>query len=349
MAQHPGPTNSLVDVAGLAVGHAEDRGIGSGVTVVLAEEPVVASCHVMGGAPATRDTELLAARQTVERIDAVVLSGGSAFGLDAAAGVQAALAAKGRGFAVGTVRVPIVPAAALFDLLDGGPKDWGDTPPWRDLGRRAVDGASTGPVALGSVGAGTGATTATLRGGIGSASIVLDGGVTVAALAAVNAVGTATIADTGHFWAAAHEIGDEFGGLGHPDPWPAEATLPRLKGVASRPGAATTLVVVATDAALTKAEAERLAVQAHDGFALALWPAHTPLDGDIVFALATGRAGPPPSLVDRVAIGTAAVSVVARAIARGVHAARPRHDSALLAWEELWEEEVDDSTPILVL
>ncbi|TBW38286.1 S58 family peptidase [Siculibacillus lacustris] len=342
----PGPTNSLVDVAGLAVGHADDPRLRTGVTVVIAETPVVASCHVMGGAPGTRETDLLAARQTVGAIDAVVLSGGSAFGLDAASGVQAALRARGRGFAVGDVRVPIVPAAVLFDLLDGGPKDWGDDPPWRALGRAAIDAASTRSVPLGSVGAGRGATTADLRGGIGSASVVLDNGVTVAALVAVNAVGTATIGDSGHFWAAPHEIGDEFGGLGLPHPWPADAVRLRLKA-AARPGTATTLAVVATDAALTKAECERLAVQAHDGFARALWPAHTPLDGDIVFALATGAHPLAEPLADRVALGIAAVEVVARAIARGVHAARSAPGDALPAWDDLWVEE--PTPPPLVL
>jgi L-aminopeptidase/D-esterase-like protein len=335
----PGPTNTLVDVGGLAVGHAEDRRLRTGVTVIVADEPVVASCRVMGGAPGTRDTDLLAAHQTVDRIDAVVLSGGSAFGLDAASGVQAALRAHGRGFAIGDVRVPIVPGAVIFDLLDGAPKDWGETPPWASLGRRATEKASHAAVPLGSRGAGTGATTADLRGGVGSASVVLADGTTVAALAVVNAVGTATIGSSGHFWAAPHEIGDEFGGLGLPDPWPHDAVEPRLKGAADRPGTATTLVVVATDAILTKAEAERLAVQSHDGFARALWPAHTPLDGDIVFALATGRRALADPLGGRIRLGIAAVEVVARAIARGVHAARAEPGSPLPAWEDLWEKE----------
>ncbi len=342
MLDRPGPTNTILDVEGLLVGNAVDRRVASGVTVVIAEEPAVASVHVMGGAPGTRDTDLLAPEETVERVDALVLSGGSAFGLDAASGVQAFLAEHGRGFRVGTVRVPIVPAAILFDLLNGGDKDWGRFPPYRNLGWTAAEDADRSPLHLGTVGAGYGATTARLQGGLGSASVVLPSGHTVAALVAVNAVGSATIADTPHFWAAPHEIGDEFGGLGLPSPLPADALIPRLKAAAAgaRPGVAmtgtaTTIGIVATDAVLTKADAKRLAIQAHDGLARAVWPAHTPLDGDLLFALSTGRRPLENGLADRVALGIAAVSVVARAIARGVHAAKPMEWSPEPAWCEL--------------
>jgi len=347
----PGPTNSILDVEGLAVGHAEDERLGSGVSVVVPDEPAVAGVHVMGGAPGTRDTDLLAPEETVERVDALVLSGGSAYGLDAASGVQAELRRRGRGFRVGDVCVPIVPAAILFDLLNGGDKNWDRFPPYRELGWAAAENASRAPFPLGATGAGFGATTADLLGGLGSASLVLENGITVAALVAVNAVGSATIGDSGHFWAAPFEIGDEFGGLGLPAPWPDDATTPRLKGAVPPPsapstGTATTIAILATDAVLTKAQAKRLAIQAHDGFAHALWPAHTPLDGDLVFTLATGRRPLDEPLGDMVALGIAAASVMARAIARGVHAARARPWSRQPAWNDLWE---DDDTPQLIL
>ncbi|WP_333822900.1 P1 family peptidase [Pinisolibacter sp.] len=334
-----GPTNSILDVAGLTVGHAHDRRLGSGVSVVIADRPSIAAVHVMGGAPGTRDTDLLAPEETVDRIDALVLSGGSAFGLDAASGVQAWLRARGRGFAVGDVRVPIVPAAILFDLMNGGDKNWGRFPPYRDLGWAAAEDADDSPFPLGTIGAGYGCTTADLIGGLGSASQIAPSGHTVAALVAVNAVGSAVIGDTGRFWAAPHEIDDEFGGLGLPARWPHDATDPKLKGAASTTGTATTIAVIATDATLTKAQAKRLAIQAHDGFARALWPAHTPLDGDLVFALSTEERPLDEPLADMVGLGITAAEVMARAIARGVHAARPKPYDELPTWEDLWDDD----------
>ncbi len=322
------PANLLTDVAGLKVGHAENARLKSGVTVILCEEPAVAAAHVMGGAPGTRETDLLAPEQSVERVDAIVLSGGSAFGLDAASGVMDGLAAMGRGFAVGPARVPIVPAAILFDLLNGGDKNWGEISPYRDLGRIALAAASKS-FELGSVGAGTGATTAGLKGGLGSVSVKLPNGTTVAALVAVNALGQATIGDTAHFWAAPFEHGAEFGGLGLPSPFPSDATALRIKG-GREPGRNTTLAVIATDAALTKAEAKRLAIMAHDGFARALWPSHTPMDGDIVFALSTGKAT--AAAAGMVELGAAAAACTARAIARAVYEANDAAGDLLPSW-----------------
>ncbi len=319
--------NLITDVTGLRVGNADDARLKSGVTVVVCDDPVIASVHVMGGSPGTRETDLLAPENTVDGVDAIVLSGGSAFGLDAAAGVTAALAEAGRGHVVGTARVPIVPAAILFDLLNGGDKDWGAAPPYAALGRAAFASAA-GTFALGSLGAGTGATTANLKGGLGSASTRLPGGTIVAALVVVNAVGQATIGSGPHFWAGAFEIADEFGGLGLPRPFPDDATELNHKARA-RDRANTTLAIVATDARLTKPEAKRLAVTAHDGFARALWPAHTPFDGDLVFALATGRLTAPPDLV---AIGAAAAACTARAIARAIHAATAAPGDIVPTW-----------------
>jgi L-aminopeptidase/D-esterase-like protein len=322
--------NLITDVPGLKVGNADDPLVKSGVTVVLCDEPAVASVHIMGGAPGTRETDMLAPEQTVERLDAVVLSGGSAFGLDAAAGVMGGLAEMGRGFAVGPARVPIVPAAILFDLLNGGDKRWSGEPPYRRLGREAL-AAVAADFALGSVGAGAGATTATLKGGLGSASTRLPNGATVGALVAVNAVGQATIGGGPHFWAAPFEVGDEFGGLGLPSPLPADAARPRFKGAPAE-GANTTIAVVATDVALTKAQAKRIAVMAHDGFARAIFPSHTPLDGDCIFALSTGRMPPADPVLDVVMLGVAAATTMARAIARAVHAATPAAGDLLPTW-----------------
>lgn len=319
----PGTRNLITDVAGLRVGNAGDRRLKSGTTVVICDPPAVASAQVLGGAPGTRETDLLEPHNTVPAIDAVFLSGGSAFGLDAGTGVQAALREDGRGFAVGPVRVPIVPGAILFDLINGGAKDWDRYPPYRELGYEAARNAAL-DFALGSQGAGTGALTAGLKGGLGSASAVLVSGVTVGALVAVNALGSVTFGGSRHFRAAPHEIGDEFGGLGLPDPLPPDAAAIRTKMNLGQPAEAnTTIAVIATDAVLTKAECKRLAVAAHDGFTRAIWPSHTPMDGDIVFALATGAAGRSLDAAGFVELCAAASAVMARAIARGVYLARP--------------------------
>lgn len=331
---HRGGRNLITDVNGLLVGNAEDHSVKTGTTVVLFDEPATASMHVMGGAPGTREAALLAPEQTVETVDALVLSGGSAFGLDAAGGVMSALAERGRGFAVGPARVPIVPAAILFDLINGGDKSWDEAPPYRALGRAALDNASS-IFAIGTAGAGTGATTARMKGGLGSASCVLDNGVTVGALVAVNALGSATVGETPHFWAAPFEEDAEFGGIGWPHPIPDDARVPRTK-LDAAPGANTTIAVVATDAILTKAQAKRLAIASHDGLARALWPAHTPLDGDLIFAASTGKKALADTIVDTMALGAAASAALARAIARGIYAATPADGDTMPAWKTLF-------------
>jgi D-aminopeptidase len=310
--------NLITDVAGVAVGNSHDPVVASGVTAIIFDAPAVASVAIHGGGPAVRDTGLLSPEATVEAIDAVVLAGGSAFGLDAAGGVMAQLAGIGRGFQVGTVRVPIVPGASVFDLAVGG-AGWGAAPPWWDLGRRAAENAAR-TFALGSVGGGYGATTANLKGGLGSASAITAGGFTVGALVVVNAVGTVTIGDTAHFWAAADEINAEFGGLGSPAHVTAEALSPAIKGDASS-RANTTVALIATDAVMTKAQLKHSAVMAHDGMARAIRPSHAPLDGDLVFAVATGRAGRTTDVRERADIGHLAAHCLARAIARAVYEA----------------------------
>jgi L-aminopeptidase/D-esterase-like protein len=325
--------NFITDVAGVLVGNAEDAALGSGVTAVVFEAPAVASVDVRGGGPGTRETALLDPAQTVEGIDAIALSGGSAFGLDAASGVQAWLAEQGRGFAVGLARVPIVPAAILFDLLAGGDKAWGRYPPYRELGYRAAARAGTS-FELGSAGAGLGATTVNLKGGLGSTS-ARCGEFTVGALAAVNAAGSAVIADGPWFWAAPFEVDGEFGGRGFPSPLPDGALEPRTKGQVR---ASTTLAVVATDAALTKAQAKRLAVMAQTGLARAVQPVHTPLDGDVVFAASTARL-PLGDHMRLTALGAAAAACLARAIARAVYlAAALPFANALPSWGDRFGE-----------
>lgn len=336
MAFRAGTRNLLTDVAGLRVGNTEHARIRSGVTVVLCDQPAVAAVQVLGGAPGTRETDLLEPHNAVEKVDAIVLSGGSAFGLDSASGVQAFLRERGVGIKVHDLSIPIVPAAILFDLVNGGDKDWGRYPPYRDLGYEAAERASE-TFAIGSSGAGFGALTAGLKGGLGSASAVLTNGVTVSALVAVNAVGSVTVGDTPHFWAAPFEIGDEFGACGMPAAAPADATDVRLKfRSGNSPAANTTIAVIATDAVLTKAGAKRLAMSAHDGFARAIWPAHTPADGDLVFALATGGSGVVPEGDATIELGAAAAAAMARAVARGVFAAEPATGDFFPAWQSHW-------------
>ncbi|MCZ8181562.1 MAG: P1 family peptidase [Beijerinckiaceae bacterium] len=305
--------------AGLAIGHAGDESVASGVTALVFAEPATAAVAVLGGAPGGRDTALLAPEMTVEQVDALLLSGGSAFGLDAAGGAMAALAAAGRGFPVGPMRVPIVPQAILFDLLNGGNKVWDNPPPYWEWGRQAVLTAeATTPE--GSVGAGLGATLANLKGGFGTASATTRNGIAVQAFIAVNAIGVATIGETGRFWAAPFEQGDEFGGQGWPLALPKEAIALRIKGHAAEP--ATTIGAVVTDARLTKAQAHRLALMAHDGLARAIRPAHAAMDGDTLFAAATGRQALADPLRDLTELGMLAADCVARAIARAVYHAR---------------------------
>ncbi|HUI97321.1 MAG TPA: P1 family peptidase [Xanthobacteraceae bacterium] len=322
--------NLITDVPGVTVGHADDARLASGATAIVFDAPAVAAVDVRGGGPGTRETDLLDPGMLVEHIDAIALSGGSAFGLEAAAGVQAHLREQGRGFAVGDARVPIVPGAILFDLTHGGDKDWGRYPPYRELGYAAAAAAAE-DFALGSVGAGLGATTVTFKGGIGSASATCDGH-TVGALAAVNAAGSVVVGDGPWFWAGPFEQGKEFGGRGFPSPLPRGALEPRTKGTAR---ANTTLVVVATDARLTKPQAKRLAVMAQDGLAHAIHPAHTPIDGDLVFAAATGARPLADPVFGLLRLGTVAMHAVARAIARGVYAAAVRPaDPGVRSWRD---------------
>lgn len=327
-----GPLNTIADVPGVLVGSAEDLDVRTGVTVITPPVRAVAAVDVRGGGPGTRETDLLAPENLVDAIDAIVLSGGSVYGLAAADGVVAALGAAGKGFVIapGLKTAPIVPGAILFDLANGGSKDWGDNPPYARLGRQALAAVSA-EVRQGSVGAGTGALAGALKGGLGSASIRLPGGGVVGALSAVNSHGSVVMPGTKAFWAWPWEIDGEFGGERPPpgfsaDPfdWDGAKRNPAPRGN-------TTLAVIATDIALTPAQAKRVAVMAQDGLARSIRPVHTPFDGDCVFAFSTGAlplADPAP--VSLTLIGAAAADCLARATARGVFEARP------LAGERCW-------------
>jgi L-aminopeptidase/D-esterase-like protein len=323
--------NLITDVAGLKVGHADDAALASGVTAIVFDEPAVAAMDVRGGGPGTRESDLLEVTRTVESVDSIVLSGGSAYGLDAPSGVQAWLREQGRGFRIGDLTVPIVPGAIMFDLANGGNKTWDRFPPYRDLGYTAAANAAA-TFALGSHGAGLGATVVNLKGGIGSASAMTADGNTVGAIVTVNAVGAVTIGDGPWFWAAPFEQNNEFGGRGLPAMMPTDALAFRFKG---GPGANTTIALIATDAILTKPQAQRLAVAAQVGMARAIYPVHTPLDGDTVFAAATGKRPVSDPIYGLAALGALAANVMARAVARAVYEADAlTFDGALPSWRD---------------
>ena len=316
--------NLITDVAGVLVGNAQDMRAATGATVAIFEQGAVASISTLGGAPGDRMATSLEPEAVGQAIDAVVLSGGSVYGLDAAGGVSAVLCQRGQGRTFGGIAIPVAVQAILFDLINGGEKDWMREPvkfmpPYWDLGRDAALVAAH-DFALGTAGAGVGATTAGLKGGLGSTSAKTSQGFTVGALVAVNAVGAAVIGNGPHFWAGAYEQGAEFGGLGWPATLPDDALKLRFKGQ-PLPVTATTIALVATDATLTKSECKRLAIMANDGLSKSLRPVHAPNDGDTVFAAATGKAGrggDPPILTE---LGTVAADCLARAVARGVYEA----------------------------
>jgi len=337
----PPSLNLLTDVAGLRVGHAHDARIASGVTAIVFDTANVASAVTHGGAPGARDTPLLDPEMTVQGVDAVLLSGGSAFGLDAAGGAISLLRRQGRGITIGTANVPIAVEAIVFDLMNGGDKDWGRMPPYWELGWQATATACAGRFALGTVGGGYGATTANLKGGLGSASAVTASGFAVGAIAVVNAVGSAVIGDGPHFWSAPWEVGAEFGALGVPPHLTPEALKPRLKGAVP----STTVALVVTDAALTKPQVKRLAIMADDGLARALRPVHAPLDGDTVFAVATRARPLREEAFELTDLGLTAADCLTRAVARGVYEATALpFQGALPAWKDRFAGLVADRT-----
>jgi D-aminopeptidase len=341
-----GERNLITDVPGLRVGCAQSELVKSGVTVLTADKPFVASVDVMGGAPGTRETDCLAPDKLVQEVDALTLSGGSAFGLDSASGVMDALRFRDKGFAVGPVKVPIVPAAIIFDLINGGASNW-QTNPYRALGQEAYENASE-EFLLGSHGAGTGATTAVLKGGLGSASLVMPNGVVVGALVVVNPHGSVVAPGSKNFWAAPFEMNNEFGGLGVGSKYDAFA-LPRneklnayeamypdaLSTGETSQGMNTTIAIVATSATMDKAQLKRLAVSAQDGMARAIVPSHTPFDGDLIFTLSTAGQQMESPVLDTMQLGHAAAVCLSRAIARGVYHAAEADGDTLPAWSSL--------------
>ena len=324
----PGKNNLITDVPGIKVGHATDETVKTGVTVLRCAEQFVCAVDVRGAAPGSRETDVLDTENLVGKADAIVLSGGSVFGLAAADGVTDHLSSSGVGLTISAQgpAIPIVPAAVLHDLANDGDKNWGTTSPYRALGISACE-ASAETFALGSFGAGRGAMAGVMKGGIGSASIVLENNIVVGALVAVNPVGSVTYPDGKTFYAWPWEVGNEFGGQAPPSSGDNAEPVPPLSRLAfAKPGANTTIAIVATNADLTRPEAKRIAIMAHDGFARAIRPAHTQFDGDTIFSVATGSQSLPaegpfgrPYSVSM--IGSAAADCLARAIARGVYAA----------------------------
>jgi L-aminopeptidase/D-esterase-like protein len=339
-AGRTGPRNLITDVPGIRVGQADDPRIRTGTTVILGDGLLQAAIDVRGGGPGTRESDVTDAHNLVHAVNAVTLSGGSSYGLAAADGVAAELGAAGIGYGglarAGVPVSPIVTAVILYDLANGGDKDWGANPPYNDLGRRALAAAGA-DFALGTAGAGYGAMAGGLKGGTGSASTLASGGFTVGAIVAVNSLGSVIAPGTRHFWASPFELDGEFGDLppralrAGPEEW-------GLTKIAA-PRENTTIACVATDLALTATELKRVAIMAQDGLARAIRPVHSPFDGDVVFALATAKR---PMTADEMArhaltmqAGAIAADTLARAVARGVFAATPPPGADVTCWRDL--------------
>ena len=324
---NPGKNNLITDIAGIRVGNAHDTAAKTGTSVILCESPCVGAVAVAGGGPGTRETDLLDSDKLVEHVDAVVLSGGSAYGLAAADGVAAKLGAEGRGFALvnrpDVPKTPIVPGAILYDLANGGNKSWGETPPYRALGQSALAAADAGAFALGAAGAGFGARAGQFAGGLGSASIVTGDGVRLGALVAVNSFGSVFMPGTEAYWAWPYEIDGEFGGVRPPADYAANAEDWGPAKQNPHVGENTTIACIATDVALTPGQAKRVAQMALAGMARAIRPVFAPFDGDVVFVLSTAQKDlPEPAALHLTRLGELAANTLARAIARGVHLAQ---------------------------
>ena len=332
-----GVRNLITDVPGLKVGNAQDTDVKTGVTVIIPDSPVVTAVDVRGGGPATRETDALSPENLVQVVDGIVLSGGSVYGMASADGVCAWMGARNRGYSVGAgpgvPPSPILPTACLYDLANGGNKAWKESPPYRDLGLKAL--ASIGEeFALGTAGAGYGANSGGIKGGLGSASVISQQGITVGAIVAVNSLGAAIGPGTKQFWAAPFEMNKEFGGLGGGELRAGSENY----GKALQPRGNTTIAVIATDIALTRVEMQRVAMMAQDGLARALRPVHAPFDGDVVFAMSTAQREVPaqfPREYMTLRIGALAADTLARAIARAVFEATALEGSDVPAWRDL--------------
>lgn len=333
----PGLRNLITDVGGLKVGQSHSNAARTGVTVILPDDRAVCAVDVRGGGPGTRETDALSPENLVEAVDAVVLSGGSVYGLAAADGVTSWLGARGRGYGLvarsDVPRSPVVPAAILYDLANGGDRAWDEDPPYRLLGRTAIEVCGL-DFALGTAGAGYGAMAGSLKGGTGSASIIAADGITVGAIACVNSYGSVIAPGGRSFWAAPFELGGEYGGLGSaglaaaPDDWGLAKTNPLAR-------TNTTIACIATDIALTPSQAKRVAVMAQDGLARAIRPIHAPFDGDVVFALSTALRPLEGGDFTIARIGALAADVLARAVARAVFEATPWAGTNVPCWRDL--------------
>ena len=335
-----GPLNLITDVEGIKIGQAHDADVRTGVTVILAEKPATAAVDVRGGGPAGRETDVLRPENLVQEVDAIILSGGSVYGLGSADSVAAWMGMRGRGYgmggAPGVPPSPIIPTACLYDLANGGNKQWEMEPPYRRLSVQALEAAGD-RFDLGTAGAGYGAEAGALKGGIGSASAVMDSGWTVGAVVAVNSVGSVVAPGGKTFWAAPYEIGDEFGGLGAAG-LHASAEDWGLSKFRPRPRENTTIACIATDVALTRVECLRMAIMAQDGMARAIRPSHAPFDGDTLFCLSTGKKQIDNPAMRQIAVaqlGNVAADVLARAIARGVYHATNYEGATGQTWREL--------------
>lgn len=330
-----GKKNLITDVTGVMVGNSHNEIIKSGVTVFTSDKRFAAAVTVLGGAPGTRETDLLESDKLVEKIDAIVLSGGSAFGLDAATGVVDCLRKENRGYPLKDINIPIVPSAILADLFNGGDDQWEENP-YGNLGKLAFNSISNS-FEIGTIGAGYGATTSNLKGGLGSASIVLGNGATVGALVAVNPSGSVVTDGSNSFWATPFEIGDEFGGKEFIPPKNIFTEYQRGDDAAKDAFSIdnTTIAIVATDLELSKVELKRISVAAHDGMSRAILPSHTPYDGDLIFAASTGRKKIKIEPSDIYNIGNAAAICLSRAIARGVYEAKSEKNDLLPTWQDI--------------
>ena len=335
MPLNSGPKNLITDVGNLKIGHAEDTKVKTGTTVILPEFPVTASVAIHGGAPGTSDVALLEPHQTIEKVNALVLSGGSAFGLDACAGVRQWLLEQNSGFKVGNAIVPIVPGAIIFDLTNNGDKDWGAQTPYKDLAYRACKSADKN-FEIGTHGAGFGASTAGLKGGIGSASTELSNGVIIGAIVVVNSLGSTTLPDSKHFWASPFELKGEFGDFGLPIEPSRNYSAIRLKTANMDAKSNTTIAVIATNVELDKSKCKQLAITAHDGIARAIWPAHTPFDGDLIFAISTNTLSIDLGINELAEIGATATLTLSRAIARAIYSASSEENDLLPTWSKLY-------------
>ena len=328
-----GKYNLITDVQGLLVGNAHDPKLKSGVTVLTSENQFPAAVTVLGGAPGTRETDLLETDKLIKKIDALVLSGGSVYGLDAPSGVVDCMRREGRGYQVKDINVPIVPGAILFDLLNGGQKDW-DQNPYKNIASEAYNKKNKF-FELGTEGAGYGATTSNLKGGLGSSSIILDNGITIGALVATNPFGSVVTDGSNSFWASPFEIENEFGGKDFIAPekksfWNPEGSTFKTD---SSSITNTTIAIVGTDIEMSKTELKRMSVAAHDGIARAIVPAHTTFDGDLIFSVSTCKKKIHKSDMDLAIIGHASAICLSRAIARSVYEAKEEETDIYPTWK----------------